>query len=99
MGITKLFSKIWYRIIRHTNINRCLPFYLAFVTTEKELPTYQHSQSLLLQGQECHKCYGIHSVVSQLPNGLTRYLQEHKQNAAGKAALWGQAEVALHVLL
>lgn len=44
---------------------------------------------------ECQKCYGIHSVGSQLQDGLTGYLQEHRQNASDKAALWGRAEVAL----
>lgn len=52
--------------------------------------------ALLLKGQEC---YRIHSVGSQLQEGLAGCLQDHRQNTSDKAALWGWADAALHILL
>lgn len=93
------FKKAVQINLGHMNVNRYLPFCLARVRTVKRTATLPALTGLLLQGQECQECYRIHSVCSQLQDGLAGYLQDHRQNTPDKAALWGWADAALRILL
>lgn len=99
LGATKLLKNIPYRIISDTWSSTDVSHSALHLSEQKKrivnLPALTGS---LLQGQECQKCYGIHSAGSQLQNGLTGDLQEHRQNASDKAALCGRAEVAPRIL-